>query len=98
MQAFFSDYGSLIGSTAAIINGFIAVVVAQFFKDRPAARVLLALAAGVLGGAAIGATLLGQHEAIIQKPPSRLVQDDRGESADVRLAASRQAQQVRRLR
>jgi hypothetical protein len=67
MQAFFSDYGSLIGSTAAIINGFIAVVVAQFFKDRPAARVLLVLAAGVLGGAAIGATLLGQHEAIIQK-------------------------------
>jgi hypothetical protein len=66
MQTFFSDYGSLIASTAAIINGFIAVVIAQFFKDRPAARVSLVLAAGVLGGA-IGATLLGQHEAIIQK-------------------------------
>ena len=35
------DYGTLIAPTAAIINGFIAVLVAQFFKDHPIAKVLL---------------------------------------------------------
>jgi hypothetical protein len=67
MQTFFSDYGSLIAPIAAIVNGFIAVVVAQFFRDHTAAKVLLVLAAGVLGVAAIGATILSQREALTAK-------------------------------
>jgi hypothetical protein len=67
MQTFFFDYGTLIAPIAAILNGFIAVLVAQFFKDHTVAKVLLVLAAGVLGAAAIGATVAGQHEAITQK-------------------------------
>jgi hypothetical protein len=67
MQSFFSDYGSLIAPIAAILNGFIAVVVAQFFKDHTFAKILLVLAAGVLGAAAIAATILGQREAIVQR-------------------------------
>jgi len=49
------DYGALVAPTAAIINGFIAVLVAQFFKDHPVAKVLLVVAAGLLGTAAFGA-------------------------------------------
>jgi hypothetical protein len=50
------DYVGLIPSSAAIVNGFIAVLIAQFFKDRPIARAVLVGFAFVLGGAAIGAT------------------------------------------
>ena len=56
------NYGALVAPTAAIINGFIAVLVAQFFKDHPIAKVVLVVSAAVLGAAAIGATFYSQHE------------------------------------
>jgi hypothetical protein len=62
MQSFFADYGALIAPIAAIVNGFIAVIVAQFFKDHLLAKVLLVVAAGVLGAAAIGATIYSQRQ------------------------------------
>jgi hypothetical protein len=58
------DYVGLIPSSAAIVNGFIAVLIAQFFKDRPIARAVLVGFAFVLGGAAIGATFYGQSQVI----------------------------------
>ena len=38
VQDFLADYGALIAPIAAIINGFIAVVVASFSKTDPAPR------------------------------------------------------------
>ena len=67
MQSFLADYGALIAPVAAIVNGFIAVVVAQFFKDHRLAKVLLVVAAGVLGAAAIGATILSQRQLVEAK-------------------------------
>jgi hypothetical protein len=61
------DYVGLVAPTAAIINGFIAVVVAQFYKDHPVAKVLLVGMAGVLGVAAIGATFYGQYKVVSEK-------------------------------
>jgi hypothetical protein len=64
---FFHDYGALIAPTAAILNGFIAVLVAQFFKDHRRAKVLLVIAAGVLGSAAISATFYAQHQIVAER-------------------------------
>jgi hypothetical protein len=61
------DYLGIIPSTAAIINGFIAVLVAQFYRERPVAKVVLVVTAGVLGLAAIGTTVYSQHLAIIDQ-------------------------------
>jgi hypothetical protein len=67
LQEFFHDYGALIAPTAAIVNGFIAVVVAQFFKNRPWAKVLLVAAAGLLGVGAIGATFYSQNQIVAER-------------------------------
>jgi hypothetical protein len=80
MQTFLADYGALIAPIAAIINGFIAVVVAQFFKDRPAAKVLLVVAAGFLGIAAIGATILTQRQIVASKTADQLRQKETRET------------------
>jgi hypothetical protein len=64
METFLHDYGVLVAPTAAIINGFIAVLVAQFFKDHPVAKVLLVVSAGALGTAAIAATFYTQHQIV----------------------------------
>jgi hypothetical protein len=61
------DYVGVIPSTAAVLNGFIAVIVAQFFKDHPIAKVILVVAAGLLGVVAIGATIYGQREITAQR-------------------------------
>jgi hypothetical protein len=61
------DYLGIVPSTAAIINGFIAVLVAQFYKERTVAKVVLVLTAGLLGLAAIGTTIYSQRLAIIDK-------------------------------
>ncbi len=61
MQTFPGDYGALIAPITAIISTFIAVLVAQFYKDHPVAKVLLVVAAGLLGAAAITATILSQR-------------------------------------
>jgi hypothetical protein len=67
MEDFLHDYGALIAPTAAIINGFIAVLVAQFFKDHPVAKCLLVIAAAILGTAAIGATFYTQHQIVADR-------------------------------
>jgi len=64
MKSFLLDYGALIAPIAAIVNGFIAVVVAQFFKDHPLAKILLVVAAAVLGVAAISATISSQRQIV----------------------------------
>jgi hypothetical protein len=43
MKEFFADYGGLIAPIAAIVNGFIAVLVAQFFKDNTKAKIILVI-------------------------------------------------------
>ena len=67
LDAFLHDYGALVAPTAAIVNGFIAVVVAQFFKDHPIAKVILVVAAFLLGAAAIGATFYSQHQIVADR-------------------------------
>jgi hypothetical protein len=67
MGNFLRDYGSGIAPTAAIINGFIAVVVAQFFKDHRVAKIFLVAAAAILSAAGIGATFYSAHQiAVVQ--------------------------------
>jgi hypothetical protein len=58
------DYIGVVPSTAAIVNGFIAVLVAQFFKERPKAKLALVIVAGVLGVAAVGMTFYGQSQIV----------------------------------
>jgi hypothetical protein len=72
MQTVFADYGALIAPIAAIINGFIAVVVAQFFKDHRTAKVLLVVAAGALGAAAISATIISQRQLVATRTADQL--------------------------
>jgi len=67
MASFLHDYGNLIAPTAAILNGFIAVLIAQFFKDHPVAKIVLVVAAGALGAAAIGATFYSQYQIAMTK-------------------------------
>ena len=62
-----SDYISLAPTVIAAANGFIALVVGQFLKDRPSARVILVAVAGVLTMTAIGATVYGQSQVIAMK-------------------------------
>ena len=67
MSNILRDYGALVAPVAAIINGFIAVLVAQFFKEHPVAKVVLVVMAGLLGSAAIGSTLYYQHQIVADK-------------------------------
>jgi hypothetical protein len=80
METFFADYGALIATITAIVNGFIAVVVAQFFKDRPGARVLLVVTAGVLGAAAISATVLSQRQVLAARSAEQIRQKENRET------------------
>jgi hypothetical protein len=59
------DYISVLPSVAAVINGFIAVMIAQFFKENKVAKVILVASAGVLGAAAIGADFYGRHQLMV---------------------------------
>jgi hypothetical protein len=67
VEAVLHDYGVLVAPTAAIISTFIAVLVAQFFKDHVIAKVVLVLTAGILGAAAIGATFYSQHQIVTER-------------------------------
>jgi len=67
MKEFFADYGGLIAPVAAIVNGFIAILVAQFFKDNTKAKVILVVSAAILGVAAIGASILNQRQVLAIK-------------------------------
>jgi hypothetical protein len=48
MVDFFRDYGTWVTSSLALINGFIALIIAQFFKDRHIAKVILVSTAAIL--------------------------------------------------
>jgi hypothetical protein len=61
---FFRDYGTPFASAVAVLNGFIAVLIAQLFPDYPIAKLLLVVAAGLLGAAAICATFYTQHQIV----------------------------------
>ncbi len=67
MDNLLHDCGTLVAPTAAIVNGFIAVLVAQFFKDHPIAKVLLVVTAALLGVAAIGAIFYSQHQIVTER-------------------------------
>ncbi len=64
MGKFFRDYGTPFASAVAVLNGFIAVIVAQLFPDYPIAKALLAASAGLLGAAAIFATFYTQRQIV----------------------------------
>jgi ABC-type transport system involved in cytochrome bd biosynthesis fused ATPase/permease subunit len=64
---FFADYGALISPIAAVINGFIAVLVANFLKDNAKAKVVLVVSAALLGIAGIGASILSQRQLLSVK-------------------------------
>jgi hypothetical protein len=65
------DYVSLLPTMAAVINGFIAVVIAQFLQDRRRAKVVLVAFAGLVGLIAISATLYGQHAIMMARSAER---------------------------
>jgi hypothetical protein len=67
MGDFIRDYGALIAPTAAILNGFVAVVIAQFFKEHLIAKIILVVVVGLLGAAAIGATIHSQRQIVADK-------------------------------
>src|SRR5690348_9443104 len=64
---FFADYGALISPIAAVINGFIAVLIANFLKDNAKAKVVLVVSAALLGIAGIGASILSQRQLLSVK-------------------------------
>lgn len=69
-MSFFADYGSVVSTIAAILNGFIALVVARFFKERPTARIFLVSSAFLLSVVAVTATVVGQRETLAIKVAS----------------------------
>jgi hypothetical protein len=58
------DYIGLFPTVIAAANGFIALLVGQFFKDNPRGRLFLVATAGVLTLCAVGATFYGQSQVI----------------------------------
>jgi hypothetical protein len=62
-----SDYINVVPIVIAAANGFIALVVGQFFKERPTARVILVVMAGALTLTAIGATIYGQSQVLAKR-------------------------------
>src|SRR5258708_1746000 len=61
------DYINLFPSVAAVLNGFLALFVGQFFKDRQKAKIILVEAAGLLGFVAIGSTFYSQQQVVAAK-------------------------------
>ncbi len=62
-----ADYSVVVPSLAAGISAFIAVVVAQFYKDHPIAKVVLAVATGLFAVITSGAIIWNQHQIIAQR-------------------------------
>lgn len=61
---FFRDYGTPFASAVAVLNGFIAVLIAQLFQDYPIAKMFLVVSAGLLGAAAICVTFYTQRQIV----------------------------------
>jgi hypothetical protein len=62
-----SDYIPVLPSVAAVINGFIALLVAQFFKEHPRSKAVLVGSAFLLGLASVGGTIYAQSRTIADK-------------------------------
>jgi hypothetical protein len=62
-----ADYSVVVASLAAGISAFIAVVVAQFYKDHPIAKVVLVVATGLFAVITSGAIIWNQHQIIAQR-------------------------------
>ena len=67
LDSFLRDYGTLTASAAAIINGFIAVVVAQLFKDHRPPKIILLVVAALVGASAIAAIFYSQHNIVVER-------------------------------
>jgi hypothetical protein len=67
MGNFIRDYVIIIPTIIAVLNGFAAVLVANFFKDNLMAKLILVGIVGMLSVAAVAATLYGQYQVIAQR-------------------------------
>jgi hypothetical protein len=83
----FRDYGGVIVSALPAVAAFLAMIIAQYFKERPIAKALSVAAAGLLILASIGVNAAYQHQLNAEK------------AANVtRQAAKRAARQIYRRR
>jgi hypothetical protein len=64
MGAFFRDYGTPFATTIAVLNSIISLVIGQYFKDSPRARIILVVASVALSGLAVGATFYSQYQIV----------------------------------
>jgi hypothetical protein len=62
-----SDYIVVVPSVVAVIVTLILVLVAQFFKDRTGAKVILVVVACILSAVGIAATVYGQHQIVADR-------------------------------
>ena len=72
MGDFFRDYGTQFALAIAGLNTIFSLLIGQFFKDSPRARIPLVVASVALIGLGVGATFYSQH---------RIVSSTKAESA-----------------
>jgi hypothetical protein len=58
---------AVLPGVAAVINGFIAVLMAHFFQGKPRAKVIFVAVAGAIAVVAVGTTLYGQYLVVSQR-------------------------------
>jgi hypothetical protein len=64
MGDFFRDYGTQLALAIAGLNTIISVVIGQYFKDSPRARIVLVGASVALIGFGVGASFYSQHQIV----------------------------------
>jgi hypothetical protein len=64
MDAFFRDYGTPFATAIAVLNTIISLVIGQYFKDSPRARIALVGASVVFGVIAVGGTFYSQYQIV----------------------------------
>jgi hypothetical protein len=67
LEDVFRDYGAVIGSAAPAVAAYIAMIIAQYFKEHSRAKVALMIAAGLLILASIAVNAGYQRQAITAK-------------------------------
>jgi hypothetical protein len=60
-------YIPIIPSILAVVSAFIALVVAQFFRDNMIAKAILVVAAALCGTGAVAATIYNQHAIVVKQ-------------------------------
>jgi hypothetical protein len=66
LRAFFQAYAPVIALAAALFNGAAALMLAQFFRDRLAAKLVLAALVVSMSVAAVGTAAYNQRQIIVQ--------------------------------